>query len=48
MYLAFWPMGRTEKEAIASAQALALRAVAGRIEQAKELTDTVIMSIENH
>ena len=33
--------GTTEKEAIASAQALALRVLADRIEQEKEPTDTV-------
>lgn len=39
--------GSTEKEAMASAQALALRVLADRIEQEKEPTDTVTVSIEN-
>ena len=38
--------GATEKEAIASAQALALRVLADRIEQKKEPTETVTVSIE--
>ncbi len=38
--------GATEKEAVASAQALALRILADRIEQQKEPTDTVNLSIE--
>jgi len=38
--------GATEKEAMASAQALALRVLADRIEQKKEPTDTVTVSIE--
>jgi predicted RNase H-like HicB family nuclease len=38
--------GTTENEAIASAQALALRVLADRIEQQKEPTETVTVSIE--
>ncbi len=38
--------GVTEKEAMASAQALALRVLADRIEQQKEPTETVTVSIE--
>lgn len=38
--------GTTEKEAIASAQALALRVLADRIEQQKEPADTVTVSIQ--
>ena len=38
--------GATEKEAMASAQALALRVLADRIEQEKEPTDTVTVSIQ--
>lgn len=38
--------GATEKEAMASAQALALRVLADRIEQEKEPTDTVTVSLE--
>ncbi|HXY23474.1 MAG TPA: hypothetical protein VEI73_02415 [Candidatus Acidoferrum sp.] len=38
--------GSTEKEAVASAQALALRVLADRIEQQKEPADTVTVSIE--
>ena len=38
--------GTTEKEAVASAQALALRVLADRIEQQKEPTETVTVSIE--
>jgi predicted RNase H-like HicB family nuclease len=38
--------GETEKEAIASAQALALRVLADRIEEQKEPTETVTVSIE--
>ena len=38
--------GTTEKEAMASAQALALRVLADRIEQQKEPTETVTVSIE--
>ena len=38
--------GATEKEAIASAQALAFRVLADRIEQEKEPTDAVTVSIE--
>jgi predicted RNase H-like HicB family nuclease len=38
--------GATEKEALASAQALALRVLADRIEQDKEPTDTVTVSIQ--
>ena len=38
--------GATENEAIASAQALALRILAYRIEQQKEPTETVTVSIE--
>jgi predicted RNase H-like HicB family nuclease len=38
--------GSTEKEAIAAAQALALRVLADRIEQEKEPTETVTVSIE--
>jgi predicted RNase H-like HicB family nuclease len=38
--------GATEKEAMASAQALALRVLADRIEQEKEPTETVTVSIE--
>jgi predicted RNase H-like HicB family nuclease len=39
--------GATEKEAMASAQALALRVLADRIEQDKEPTETVTVSIES-
>lgn len=38
--------GATEKLAMASAQALALRVLADRIEQEKEPTETVTISIE--
>lgn len=38
--------GTTEKEAIASAQALALRVLADRIEAQKEPAETVTVSIE--
>ena len=38
--------GVTEKEAVASAQALALRVLADRIEQQKEPAETVTVSIE--
>jgi predicted RNase H-like HicB family nuclease len=38
--------GTTKKEAMASAQALALRVLADRIEQEKEPTETVTVSIE--
>ena len=38
--------GATEKEAVTSAQALALRLLADRIEQQKEPTETVTVSIE--
>jgi predicted RNase H-like HicB family nuclease len=38
--------GATEKEAIAAAQALALRVLADRIEQQKEPAETVTVSIE--
>jgi predicted RNase H-like HicB family nuclease len=38
--------GSTEKEAMASAQALALRVLADRIEEQKEPTETVTVSIE--
>jgi len=38
--------GATEKEAIASAQALALRVLADRIEKEKQPADTVTVSIE--
>jgi predicted RNase H-like HicB family nuclease len=38
--------GSSEKEAVASAQALALRILADRIEQQKESTETVTVSIE--
>jgi predicted RNase H-like HicB family nuclease len=38
--------GTTEKEAAASAQALALRILADRIEEQKEPTETVTVSIE--
>jgi predicted RNase H-like HicB family nuclease len=38
--------GATEREAMASAQALALRVLADRIEQEKEPTETVTVSIE--
>lgn len=38
--------GATENEAKASAQALALRVLADRIEQQKEPTETVTVSIE--
>ena len=38
--------GATEKEAMVSAQALALRVLADRIEQEKEPTETVTVSIE--
>jgi predicted RNase H-like HicB family nuclease len=37
--------GATENEALASAQALALRVLADRIEQQKEPADTVTVSI---
>ena len=39
--------GATEKEAMASAQALAPRVLADRIEQEKEPTETVTVSIES-
>lgn len=38
--------GASEKEAAASAQALALRVIADRIEAQKEPTETVTVSIE--
>jgi predicted RNase H-like HicB family nuclease len=38
--------GATENEAVASAQALALRVIADRIEAKKEPTETVTVSIE--
>jgi len=38
--------GATEKAAVASAQALALRVLADRIEEQKEPTETVTVSIE--
>jgi len=38
--------GSTEKEAVASAQALALRVLADRIEERKEPAETVTVSIE--
>jgi predicted RNase H-like HicB family nuclease len=38
--------GTTENEAVASAQALALRVLADRIEAQKEPTETVTVSIE--
>ena len=38
--------GQTEKEAVASAQALALRVLADRIEEQKEPAETVTVSIE--
>jgi predicted RNase H-like HicB family nuclease len=38
--------GLTEKEAVASAQALALRVLADRIEEQKEPAETVTVSIE--
>jgi predicted RNase H-like HicB family nuclease len=38
--------GSTEKEAVASAQALALRVLADRIEEQKEPAETVTVSIE--
>ena len=38
--------GATEKEAVASAQALALRVLADRIEERKEPAETVTVSIE--
>ena len=38
--------GSTEKEAVASAQALALRVLADRIEEHKEPAETVTVSIE--
>jgi predicted RNase H-like HicB family nuclease len=38
--------GATEKEAIASAQALALRVLADRIEEQKEPAETVTVEIE--
>ena len=40
--------GATEKEAMASAQALALRVLADRIERDKEPTDTVTVSLETN
>ena len=39
--------GTTEKEAVALAQALALRVLADRIEEQKEPTETVTVSIES-
>ena len=39
--------GATEKEAMAAAQAFALRVLADRIEQEKEPTETVTVSIES-
>jgi predicted RNase H-like HicB family nuclease len=38
--------GSTEKEAVASAQAVALRVLADRIEEQKEPAETVTVSIE--
>ena len=38
--------GATEKEAVVSAQALALRVLAGRIEEQREPAETVTVSIE--
>ena len=38
--------GSTEKESVASAQALALRVLADRIEEKKEPAETVTVSIE--
>jgi predicted RNase H-like HicB family nuclease len=38
--------GSTEKEAVASVQALALRVLADRIEEQKEPAETVTVSIE--
>ncbi len=38
--------GSTQKEAVASAQALALRVLADRIEEKKEPAETVTVSIE--
>jgi predicted RNase H-like HicB family nuclease len=38
--------GTTEREAVASAQALALRVLADRIEEQKEPAETVTVSIE--
>jgi predicted RNase H-like HicB family nuclease len=38
--------GSTEREAVASAQALALRVLADRIEEQKEPAETVTVSIE--
>ena len=38
--------GATEKEAVASAQALALRILADRVEEQKGPTETVTVSIE--
>lgn len=38
--------GVTEKEAVATAQAIALRVLADRIESQKEPTETVTVSIE--
>lgn len=38
--------GSTEKEAVASAQALALRVLADRIEEQKEPAETVTVAIE--
>ena len=38
--------GASEKEAVASAQALALRVLADRIEEQKEPAETVTVSIE--
>jgi len=38
--------GSTEKEAVASAQALALRVLADRIEEQKEPAETLTVSIE--
>ena len=38
--------GSTEKQAVASAQALALRVLADRIEEQKEPAETVTVSIE--
>lgn len=38
--------GSTEKEAVASAQALALRVLADRIEEQKEPAETVTVSLE--
>ena len=39
--------GLTEKEAVASAQAIALRVLADRIEEQKEPAETVTVSIED-